>query len=403
MKRIVSLIVLAGFGAACLYLAGPEIPFVGAMIARAPSPYRAEVATSQAALAWKLLAVREKSPQSLVSPASLASAVATADLGASPVMKAALMKAVAFDALPMETAEQRLADARDALADAPSSTFVSADLFVHPSNRPLSYAMAARLAARGVGEKSLDLDGQDGIDAVNAWVKKATRGEIDGILEHPLPDEAAVILNALFFKAKWKDPFEKSSTREAPFHDAGGGRGQVMMMYRRGQMLGRKAPGFVAAEIPFRGDRYAMTVLTTNEKPAPLQAFAPMVGWLSGEGFVVQDVALEMPRFRLEDSGSLLAALKGDLEPANQTPAPFVDFNPNLQLGDIVQRVKVEVDEEGAKAAAVTAMQFSEVSAELDPPKPLYVILDKPFLFALRDRDSGLILVAGYVGQAPKD
>ena len=59
----------------------------------------------------------------------------------------------------------------------------------------------------------------------------------------------------------------------------------------------------------------------------------------------------------------------------------------------------IDADEEGAEAAAATAVIVGR-SLEIDDA--YHMVVDKPFLFALRDRQSGLILVAGYVGHAPK-
>ncbi len=70
-----------------------------------------------------------------------------------------------------------------------------------------------------------------------------------------------------------------------------------------------------------------------------------------------------------------------------------------MVISDIIQKTMIEVNEAGAEAAAVTAIPGKGPALQPEPPPPLHVVIDKPFLFSLRDDDRGLILLAGYVGE----
>jgi serine protease inhibitor len=142
-------------------------------------------------------------------------------------------------------------------------------------------------------------------------------------------------------------------------------------VYKGGEMAARTAPGFTGAELPFVGGRYALTIVTTTDRPSPLDRFAGVIDWLSGTELTQQNVLLYMPRFRVDRSGSLPPALLTDLLAAMDSPASFDGFSDDLILLDIFQRTTVEVDEEGLKAAAATAVTIMPISHPAPPlPRP---------------------------------
>ena len=106
-------------------------------------------------------------------------------------------------------------------------------------------------------------------------------------------------------------------------------------------------------------------------------------------------------------AGSFLFAADADLLPvldamglgqARRSPTALSGFGPGQSLSGITQRAAFEVTEEGAEAAAATAIGVARVASE----SPLHMVVDKPFIYALRDSQSGLIVIAGYVGNAPR-
>jgi serpin B len=162
----------------------------------------------------------------------------------------------------------------------------------------------------------------------------------------------------------------------------------------------RQDKEFVGVDLPFQGDRFSLLVVTSTAKPKSLKEFAPAAGWLSGAGFTKTKGDLALPRFNLEGDADLYPALKADLKPGLDSPTALAGFVAHAKIEAILQRAKIEVNEEGAEAAAATAVI---VGRSLQIDDAVHMVVDKPFLFALRDRTSGLILVAGYVGRAPKD
>jgi serpin B len=360
-----------------------------------------QVATAQAALAWKLIEKTPDGMDALVSPASLASAFAVLDFGADKPMTAALLKASGFAGMNAAEASQALSTSRSTLAAADPAVFVSVDRLVFPPHEAPEEQFLAELTAKGVNHEVADLSKPEAVEAVDKWVSDTTKGEIPELLGQPLDRPEFVVLNALYFKAKWKEPFKEAATVDAPFTDADGhAQAAKLMRLAATDRAFRTDTSFVGIDLPFAGDRYSLVVVTTTDKPRPLKDFAPVKSWLSGDGFAFRKGDLVLPRFSLEAKTDLLPVLQADLAPGLKSPTAFAAFSPNAVMSAILQRARIEVDEQGATAAAATAVIFTRAIPMGDDE--IHMIVDKPYLFALRDQLSGLIIVAGYVAKAPK-
>jgi serpin B len=81
------------------------------------------------------------------------------------------------------------------------------------------------------------------------------------------------------------------------------------------------------------------------------------------------------------------------------SPTAFEGLTPIPQeIADILQKTYLRVDEEGTEAAAATAV-ITRATLMRPPVEPEKIVVDKPFLFALRDNDTGLILMSGYIAR----
>ena len=121
---------------------------------------------------------------------------------------------------------------------------------------------------------------------------------------------------------------------------------------------------------------------------------------MSGDGFASRDGDLALPRFSVQGKADLLPTLRPDLADGLKSPTALAALGSQMSIDAILQIAKIDVDEQGAEAAAATAIVMRALA--MPPRNPLHVVVDKPYLFALRDNQSGLILIAGYVAKAPK-
>lgn len=337
----------------------------------------------------------------MVSPASLASAFAVLTLGADAHMQAALFKALEIGDHAAPNHAALLEQARKSAAEADAGVFVSADQLVIPPHPAPSPILLAGLEKLGVGHRVADTSKLEDVKAIDAWVAEKTHGEIPEILGKPLESASFVALNALYFKDKWREPFDPKATASAPFHAVDGSTEPAILMHLdEAQRAYRADKSFIGVDLPFTGERFSLLVVTSNDgKARTLKEFEKAAAWLSGDGFAPRRGDLALPRFSLEDEGDLLPALAKDLAEAMKSPTALSGFGPKARVEGVLQRTKIEVDEEGATAAAATAVV---VARALAVDEALHMVVDRPYLFALRDRQSGLILIAGYVGKAPK-
>ena len=339
----------------------------------------------------------------IVSPASLAAVLALLDLGANAEMRAGLFKALAFESGSPEVAASKLAALRasvKAIQSDAGGTLKSANAIVFDPKAAPDPKVIPQLADNGAQVTVEDLNDPATIKRINDWVKERTAGLIPSIMENAPRQPGLVALNALHFKDRWKNAFDPGLTRPAPFHGVAGSAVEVPMMALEGSLRLREQGTFVAVELPYASDRFRLVVITTKAKPARAAEFRSVADWLAGEGFAPRPGEIAMPRFSLGSSADLLAILDAlGLKPGRLSAGALGGLSPvPMTIAQVLQRTEIRVDEAGTEAAAATAVTTTR-AITTDFVK---VMVDKPFLFALRDAASGLVLLTGYVAN-PKD
>jgi serine protease inhibitor len=366
--------------------------------------------SAQAKLSAHLVGHLQKSrgagENTVVSPASLTAILATLALGADDKMQAAIHKTLRLDersggvAADLETVRSKLRNI-GLQREEQGAVFALANLIViDPRGRP-NTPMVERLRANAEVVVD-DLSRTATVDRVNAWASEQTRGLIRKVFEGPQRQAGLAGINALYFKGLWQEQFDARLTQPQPFRLLGGRSANVPMMTRVGSYRYRESGRFVAVDLPYRNDRFVLTVTTTNDRPAPASEFSAVAGWLTGEAFDSARVDLSLPRFTVTGGAELLEALDAiGLKAGRSSPTAFAPLAAAPQLLDrIVQQTYLRVDEEGTEAAATTAITATRAAR---PSQTVKVVVDKPFVFALRDRRSGLILMSGYIGNVAQN
>jgi serine protease inhibitor len=361
----------------------------------------AQTASTQSELGFRLLeelANGKPSPDSvLVSPASLAAALAFLDLGADKKMHAAITKSLGFGRgtaeTPLEVLRQSAGDLT--AGDPGKGPLVFADaVFVDPAGKVRPEALD-RFKSAGMEAREARLGTMAGVDAVNAWVSKATAGLIPGMLDKPIPDPVLVLLNALHFKDDWAEPFSPKATAMLPFHLVGGGNANVAMMRQAATFAVRQDERFIAVSLPYKTTDFSLTVITAKGDPAKLADFAPAVGWLTASEFTEgARVSLSLPKLAVTQSADLIQPMNKLGLATGYSKTAFASLSEKpIDISGILQKTLITVDETGTEAAASTAIVM------LKSARPsLTIAFDKPFLFALLDKRHGFVLMEGYIG-----
>ncbi|MGH6824631.1 serpin family protein [Methyloceanibacter sp.] len=360
------------------------------------------LADAQTKLALKLMqglaSGADKPVNVLVSPASLAAVLAYLDLVADGKMDAAIAKTLGIKAGNATKAMNALRDAAKELAAVPPGSgplsFGNA-IFLSPAAGANPDALA-QLKGAGMEAMTANLGTPEGVEAVNKWVSDQTAKLIPTIIEKPTP-AIFVALNALYFKDKWETSFDSALTQSKPFHLTGGSTADVsMMQLGESKLAFRQDDRFIGVILPYKDKDYDLVVVTTKKDPAPLSDFAG-ADWLTGTGFTLTKGTVALPRFDAEMAAELLPALnKLGLAKGNR-PTSFKKLSSTpITIDEVIQKTVIKVDEEGTAAAAVTALTSRAMSTS--GAKPIAMVVDRPFMFALRDNKHQLVLLAGYVG-----
>jgi serpin B len=266
-----------------------------------------------------------------------------------------------------------------------------------PASHPYEKAMK-EMRRTGAEVSTAPLSDVANIKRINQWVADKTHNLIPSILdEQPLPP-GLVAVNALYFKGTWPQPFFREATKPQAFHTVSSDV-EVPMMHALRTYPFRREGDFAGADIGYRGGRYSLVVVTSTARSLAFNDFSSVTSWLDGTGFTTKQVSISLPRFTLEADEELLDPLKAiGLKNGIDSPTAFEGLAADPpSITRVVQKTYLKVDEEGTEAAAATAVPMATASAPAQPPETL--VLDRPFIFALRDRETGLVLMSGYIGK----
>jgi len=239
------------------------------------------------------------------------------------------------------------------------------------------------------------------IAAVNNWVSRKTEGKIDKILDKLDPDAAAVLLNAVYFKAPWRDPFDSKLTRAASFAISPSQRVQVQMMHRDGLYSMVTEPGFAAIRIPYTEAQLSMVIVL----PDRIDGLPDIIGRLDGltlRGLLARlkrparRVDLRMPRFKTEFAVSLKDHLRAlgmvqAFEGAKANFSGMTGGSSGVHIQDVMHKAVIETAEEGTEAAAATS---ATVLTSGGPPA---FHVNRPFAFYIVEGTTNAILFQGRI------
>ena len=251
----------------------------------------------------------------------------------------------------------------------------------------------------GAEIRSLDFSAADAAGIINGWVRDNTRGRITEIVTAPIdPYTVMFLINAVYFKGSWTYRFDRNRTHDAAFTRIDGSRATVPLMTHGEEIPVRVhwGSGVSVVDLPYGGGAYAMTVVLP-ETPAAVVPLARTLTQTAWDSWIAAmdstSLWVSLPKWTLERDYTLNDVLKalGMAVAFEPLEADFSNMIPDYEA--FISRVKhktfIQVDEEGTEAAAVTSVEVGVTSA---PPS---ITVDRPFLFAIRERLSGTILFIG--------
>jgi serine protease inhibitor len=249
----------------------------------------------------------------------------------------------------------------------------------------------------------VDYDHSDAARSViNAWTSERTHERIPEIVPEGVLDEETllVLVNALYLKAAWEDPFQATATTDAGFHLADGSVVQVpTMLAHVGARVG-SGVGWRSARLPYVGGTLAMTVVLPDPgRLAEVETLVAERDWSAVLDTPSRDrLELRLPRFTVRAAARLREVLTAlGMPTAFGDDADFSGLTPDeqLKISEVLHEAFVAVDEQGTEAAAATAVVMQRAGGM--PPPPVPFVVDRPFLFVIHEVATGAPLFVGRV------
>ena len=217
--------------------------------------------------------------------------------------------------------------------------------------------------------EALDFSKGSSLDKINNWCKSNTDGMIPKILDEINPDAAMYLLNAIYFKATWTEKFDPNDTRDMDFIGINGSTAKRPLMHRKARALYRQDDLCKMLCLPYGSQGYSMYIILPNEG----KSIEDIIQELSSKSLneelnsmYTREVDILMPRFTTSSDFELNNVLStmGMPRAFNQSSAEFPNMAQgyNLFVSKMKQKAKIEVDEQGTKAAAVTIAEMGITS-----------------------------------------
>jgi serpin B len=241
------------------------------------------------------------------------------------------------------------------------------------------------------------------VETINKWVADKTHDKITKIIEQLNPLDRMVLLNAIYFNGIWTNKFDEKGTHNLSFTKSNGTTIEVPMMQKEEKLDYTTNSLFNAVKMPYGNGQYNMVVMLpatgkTSQSVIDALSISNWKKWMIE--FETKDpVVVTMPRFKFAFETELKNVLKG-MGMIKAFQPNIADFSKiaeeDLYISAAVHKSFIDVNENGTEAAAVTSITFTTTSAGNEPPKTIFYV-DKPFVFAITEKDTDAILFIGEV------
>jgi len=363
-----------------------------------PDEAKAAIANFSQALFREVMALGEENP--VISPLSAYYALAMVALGARGETRAefeALLgrnpEALARDLYTLT--RQLMDNVGSTQINIAGSVWVYDDVTIDPD---FAQAMAQYFDALA---ESRDFRAQATVDEINAWVAARTEGLIEELIQEIGEDEVMLLINTLYFSAKWAEAFNPMTEVSGTFYPENGVALEVPFLSASRQPFAVSVTDtYEAIMLPYDDDRLGfLLVRPTDGRTIRDFVAAHDLGEIIAGLAVHDDVQVRMPKLDLEFEVSLDELLQS----LGLRLAFGADGNPDLsgllvrseedlplRISRVLQKVRLLVDEEGTEAAAATVIGIEPMSLPL-----VTLTFNTPYLYAIYDLETGIPLFMG--------
>jgi len=247
---------------------------------------------------------------------------------------------------------------------------------------------------------TFDINDASAPDKINTWIEENTNGLIKKMIDKLNDNTVMLLINAIYFKGKWKSQFEESKTIPMPFYKSGGNQINVPMMKQKTDFNVYVGNGFTLAEFPYGQGNFVMDVVLPDDPEGLSTAVASLndesfTAWLNQMNERETDVSF--PRFKYGFKKKLkdvLTDMGMGIAFTDAADLSNITEKYDLLINDVTHQTFIETNEEGTEAAAATIVDIGLTSM---PPAALVFKMDHPFIYIIRESTTNSIIFMGRV------
>jgi len=335
----------------------------------------------------------------IISPSSVYLALSLLYNGAKGLTQKEMSQLLETQDLELETLNQDNLELQTILSNPDSkvtlsianSLWVKSGVYIYPSFiESLQYFYKAEIT-------NLDFTDPKSVIIINDWVKKKTNDKITSIIDQISSEEVLFLINAIYFKGLWAQPFDKNLTQNKPFYQLNGSTKEVPLMRREGEYSYLENDLFQAVSLPYSDQKLSLDIFLP-QKTINFKTFLAQFNLEKWQQWLPKlrerKGTVEIPRFKLEYQITLNSILQklGMNKAFQANQADFSGLtNIPVHVSDVIHKTYLEVNEEGTEAAAVTSIGVRAMSIPL-PTEPFIFTADRPFVCVLREHKTGSLL-----------
>lgn len=338
----------------------------------------------------------------IISPLSISYALSMTVNGATGVTRDSILKALRLRGITTEELNSSYKDLTDALLTVDQRILMTIANSVWSENDFIVKQAFIDILTKyyNAESKSFEIKDPAAPAKINSWIADKTNGLIENMVDRLEDNTVMLLINAIYFKGKWKSQFDATKTIEMPFYRQGISQVNVPMMKQKTDFKVFEGTGFVIAEFPYGQGNFVMDILLPDNQIG-INGLIPMITGSSFKDWIShlseREVDLSFPRFKY----GFKKKLKDVLTDMGMGIAftEFADFSNiseqyDLLINDVTHQAFIETNEEGTEAAAATIVDIGVVSM---PPPPLVLKLDHPFIYIIRETSTNSIIFMGQV------
>lgn len=368
-----------------------------------------EIVSLSNAFAFKLFGQSQRelgTDNALVSPLSIQAALAMVWQGARGETKTAIERAIGLESIDTDLVNAYFKKLIDDLPrlDPQTKLEIANSIWYRQHFEVIPAFLDVNRQIFSAEVHAMDFSDPASVDRINQWVNNKTNGKIDKIVEQLEGDLVMLLLNAVYFKGSWAHAFDERETQEGDFYldtDSGAPR-RVSYMQTEHAFPMMDHALFEAVALAYGNNKYSMVALRPRDGVSVaelVELFSAPGQWdslLGPSSAQERTVKLHVPKFKFSYSNTLndeLEALGMGMAFSDAADFSGISENGKLAISEVKHKSFIEVNEEGTEAAAVTSVEVLVTSL---PVVPVFK-LDRPFLFAIRENSTGLLVFLGQI------